>query len=679
MMLSETMMNCLKSCDFSYGVLDALKSHDFSYDGLALFASSDPARPWTWTFVGITFAVYLYIGWRSRVTDTEGFYVAGKGVPAIANGAATAADWMSAASFISMAGLISFSGSDGSVYLMGWTGGYVLLALLLAPYLRKFGHYTVPDFIGARYYSETARVVAAICAIFISITYVAGQMKGVGVVFSRFLEVQLEWGVVIGMVIVGFFAVLGGMKGITWTQVAQYFVLIVAFAIPSIAISSMLTGSSIPQVGFVSSDISLKLNQVLIDLGHQAYTKPFTDFSRLNVICITAALMFGTAGLPHVIVRFYTVRTVRAARYSAVWAIIFIALLYTTAPALGLFARYNLIKNQHGSKIENVEIAWLEGENADTVEQFAFPAEKGAAHASVAKLRAMEAKQKKENKTKTDIAIVTHKLTSPDGVPLDWAIQWQRIGLLKLDDWNEDGSISLKLIELDGEGGKTVRKSEMAHIDKDIIVLSTPEVAGLPPWVIALVAAGGLAAALSTAAGLLLVISSSLAHDLFVRYFAPHATEMQRVTIGRIAIIFGIIVAGYFGINPPGFVGEVVAFAFGLAAASFFPVIFLGIFFKRANRAGAVSGMIVGLLFTLGYIVMCTADKVLPMFYSAPLLTEEQWLFGISPQGIGTVGMILNFIITITVSLCTAPPPQEVMDLVESVRVPKGSGDAAVH
>jgi len=454
----------------------------------------------------------------------------------------------------------------------------------------------------------------------------------------------------------------------------------IAFAIPSIAISSMLTGSSVPQIGFASSDISLKLNQAMMDLGQEAYTKPFTHFNQLNVFCITAALMFGTAGLPHVIVRFYTVKSVRAARYSAVWAIVFIALLYTTAPALGLFARYNLIKNLNGSKIESVEVNWIDGPDAGTVEQFAFPEQASAAQAAMAKKRKLES----EAESPRDFAIATHQLTSPDGVALDWAIQWQRIGLLKLDDWSEDGSISLKLMETTGDGSSKgdsskVLKSEMAHIDKDIIVLSTPEVAGLPPWVIALVAAGGLAAALSTAAGLLLVISSSLAHDLFVRYFAPHASETQRVMIGRIAIIFGIVVAGYFGINPPGFVGEVVAFAFGLAAASFFPVIFLGIFFKRANRAGAVSGMIVGLVFTLGYIVMCTADKVLPMFFTAPMLTKDQWLFGISPQGIGTFGMVLNFLTTITISLCTAPPPAEVMELIESVRVPKGSGEAVEH
>ena len=607
----------------------------------SLLAESDPARPWTWAFVGLTFLMYLVIGWRSRVRDSKGFYVAGQGVPAIANGAATAADWMSAASFIGMAGLISFSGSDGSVYLMGWTGGYVLLALLLAPYLRKFGHYTVPDFIGARYYSETARVVAAICAIFVSLTYVAGQMKGVGVVFSRFLEVDLTVGVIIGMAIVAFFAVLGGMKGITWTQVAQYFVLIVAFIIPSVAISSKLTGDWLPQSAFAFSDISQRLNDVLLELGDKEYTKPFEKFSQLNVFCITAALMFGTAGLPHVIVRFYTVKNVRAARYSAVWAILFIAILYTTAPALGLFARYNLIKSLHQSKIEKIE----------------------------------EVNQSQ-----------IYHLTSSEGESLDWATRWQTTGLLEFEDLSDDGSISLQLYDHDGDAETAVR-SEMAKIDKDIIVLSTPEVAGLPPWVIALVAAGGLAAALSTAAGLLLVISSSLAHDLFVRYCVPNASEATKVRIGRIAIIFGILVAGYFGVNPPGFVGEVVAFAFGLAAASFFPAIFLGIFYKNANRAGAVSGMLVGLLFTMAYIVMCTTDKVLPMFFDAPMLAAENYLLagwfgieqGISPQGIGTVGMVLNFIVTIAISKITPPPPKKVIQLVEDVRVPMNSGDAQMH
>ncbi len=646
---------------------------DFYFLDTSLLAESDPARPWTWLFVGLTFALYLFIGWRSRVRETAGFYVAGQGVPAIANGAATAADWMSAASFIGMAGLISFSGSDGAVYLMGWTGGYVLLALLLAPYLRKFGHYTVPDFIGSRYYSETARVVAAICAIFISLTYVAGQMKGVGLVFSRFLEVDLTYGVFIGMAIVAFFAVLGGMKGITWTQVAQYFVLILAFIIPSTAISNMLTGNPIPQAGLAMSDISERLNHVLLELGEKEYTQPFRNFSQLNVFCITAALMFGTAGLPHVIVRFYTVKNVRAARYSAVWAIFFIAILYTTAPALGMFARYNLIKSTHLSTIDKITIG-----QGDDERLFIFPGEQQEAFAALEEIAASAEISDKQTKKGmvflSDMPAppqVIYYLDSPEGKPLDWATKWQRTGLLKFEDLNQDGSISLKL---DGNG-----KSEQAFIDKDIIVLSTPAVAGLPPWVIALVAAGGLAAALSTAAGLLLVISSSLAHDLYCRYFAPKATEAQKVMIGRIAILLGIVAAGYFGINPPGFVGEVVAFAFGLAAASFFPAIFLGIFSKRVNREGAVSGMIVGLVFTMTYIVMCTSHKVLPMFFTEPLLDKADLLFGIEPQGIGTVGMLLNFVVTITISSFTAPPPPEVIDLIDNVRVPAGSGEAKGH
>lgn len=648
-----------------------------------LIAAFTETEIWTWAFVGLTFALYAYIGWRSRVKNSAEFYVAGQGVPAIANGAATAADWMSAASFIGMAGLISFLGSDGSVYLMGWTGGYVLLALLLAPYLRKFGHYTVPDFIGARYYSETARVVAAICAIFVSITYVAGQMKGVGIVFSRFLEVDLTYGVIIGMFIVGFFAIVGGMKGITWTQVAQYFVLILAFLIPSVAISGLLTDSSIPQVGFASSDISGKLNTALIELGEKEYTQPFSNFSKLNVFCIAAALMFGTAGLPHVIVRFYTVKDVRAARYSAVWAILFIAILYTTAPALGMFARYNLITTLHQSSIQNVIVESPSG----ATESFDFPAQKSAAQEFILQSRTTAAANK------TPLPKVVYSLHSPEGKPLDWATRWQNTGLLALDDWDGDGSISLKLRQ-ESPGGQ--KRSEIAKIDKDIIVLSTPEVAQLPPWVIALVAAGGLAAALSTAAGLLLVISSSLAHDLYVRYLMPDATESQKVMIGRIAILFGILAAGYFGINPPGFVSEVVAFAFGLAAASFFPAIFLGIFYKRTNRAGATLGMIIGLAFTLVYIVLCTSNKLFPMLYddpknALPLLTESNYLFagwlgglglgeqGIRPQGIGTVGMILNFIVTLTVSSLTAPPPKDVIDLVESVRVPRGAGTASDH
>lgn len=631
-----------------------------------LFAEMDMVRVWTWTLVGITFAVYLYIGWRSRVRDSAGFYVAGQGVPAIANGAATAADWMSAASFISMAGLISFLGSDGSVYLMGWTGGYVLLALLLAPYLRKFGHYTVPDFIGARYYSETARVVAAICAIFVSITYVAGQMRGVGIVFSRFLEIPLEYGVVTGMIIVGFFAVIGGMKGITWTQVAQYFVLILAFIIPSVALSSMLTDSYVPQYGFAFSDISGKLDGLLVELGEQEYTKPFRNFSQLNVFCITAALMFGTAGLPHVIVRFYTVKDVRAARYSAVWAILFIAILYTTAPALGMFARYNLIQRLHNSQIQSVTMT-----DANSSNVYTYPEQQAEAE------KAIQAAQEQGQKPQ----LVYDLQAADDQQSLAWAVQWQKTNLLKISDTNGDGSISLTTTMVDD---KPVSE---ATIDRDMMVLSTPEIAQLPPWVIALVAAGGLAAALSTAAGLLLVISSSLAHDLYVRYLMPNANEAAKLRVGRIAIVFGIVVAGYFGINPPGFVGEVVAFAFGLAAASFFPAIFLGIFVKRTNRLGATLGMIVGLTFTLVYIILCTTNKLAPWLYEQPILAKESYLFagwfgleeGISPQGVGTVGMLLNFVVTLTISSISSPPPQEVINLVEEVRLPGGAGEAMDH
>ena len=642
-------------------------------DSLLILAAVDSVRVWTWTLIGLTFAAYLYIGWRSRVRDSAGFYVAGQGVPAIANGAATAADWMSAASFIGMAGLISFKGSDGSVYLMGWTGGYVLLALLLAPYLRKFGHYTVPDFIGARYYSETARVVAAICAIFVSITYVAGQMKGVGIVFSRFLEVPLWSGVVIGMLIIGFFAVVGGMKGITWTQVIQYFVLILAFVIPSVAISSMLTNDYVPQSGFVFSDISGKLDSLLVELGEKEYTEPFQHFSQLNVFCITAALMFGTAGLPHVIVRFYTVKDVRAARYSAVWAILFIAILYTTAPALGMFARYNLIQRLHESQIQSVTVI------GESTQEFSYPEQIEKADSAIKQAKS----EADDSGGKVKPPQLVYQLVSKDGQqPLDWAQQWQKTNLLKLYDADKDGKISLANT---APAGQPVVSE--ATIDRDMIVLSTPEIAQLPPWVIALVAAGGLAAALSTAAGLLLVISSSLAHDLYIRYVWPNANEAQKLRVGRVSIVLGILVAGYFGINPPGFVGEVVAFAFGLAAASFFPAIFLGIFFKRTNRIGATTGMIVGLLFTLVYIVLCTTHKLVPMMYDQPLLAKENYLLagwfgfdeGISPQGIGTVGMVLNFIVTLSISSFTAPPPKDVIALVEAVRLPSGAGDAKEH
>ncbi|MCH7910690.1 MAG: cation acetate symporter [Candidatus Hydrogenedentes bacterium] len=567
---------------------------------------------WTYLFISITFSVYLYIGWRSRVQESSGFYVAGRGVPAIANGAATAADWMSAASFISMAGLISFMGYDGSVYLMGWTGGYVLLALLLAPYLRKFGKYTVPDFVGDRYYSDVARIVAVIAAIFISITYVAGQMRGVGIVFSRFLEVDIRVGVMIGMVIVAFFAVLGGMKGITWTQVAQYAVLIVAFLIPSVAISQLLTGNPVPQLAFTTSDIMARLNAIQVDLGFTEYTQPFASKSMLDVFCITLALMAGTAGLPHVIVRFYTVPDVRAARYSAGWALLFIALLYTTAPALAVFARYNLVHSMHGAQVMKTEVI-AEGNGAGRT-------------------------------------LYTLANEDAEGEPIDlaWTQGWQRTGLLIFDDKNGDG-----IIQLSGDAAV----SEVT-IDRDIVVLSTPEVANLAPWVIALVAAGGLAAALSTAAGLLLVISSSIAHDVYFRMINPKADEAKRVLVGRIMILAAVVVAGYFGINPPGFVGEVVAFAFGLAAASFFPIILLGIFSTRVNREGAIAGMVAGLVFTAGYIVGA-------QFFDMPL-----WCFGISAQGIGALGMVLNFVVTLGVSYVTPPPPPEVSEMVRSLRTP---------
>ena len=545
------------------------------------------AEVWTFIFVTISFMGYLYIGWRSRVKDSKGFFVADQGVPAIANGAATGADWMSAASFISMAGLISFLGYDGSIYLMGWTGGYVLLALLLAPYLRKFGKYTVPDFVGDRYYSNIARIVAVIAAIFVSMTYVAGQMRGVGIVFSRFLQVDIGTGVVIGMIIVAFFAILGGMKGITWTQVAQYTVLIIAYLIPAIAIATVITGIPIPQFAFTFSDIVEKLNQVQVDLGFQEYSAAFTNKTMLDVLFITIALMVGTAGLPHVIVRFYTVPNVRAARYSAGWALLFIAILYTTAPALATFARYNLIESLHNKTVEEVQ-------------------------------------------------------------QLDWATKWEKTGLLEFTDRNNDDRFQLT----------PDTETNEIKIDRDIIVLSTPEVAKLAPWVIALVAAGGLAAALSTASGLLLVISSSIAHDVYYRMIDPGASESRRLMVGRIMVGFAIAIAGYFGVNPPGFVAQVVAFAFGLAAASFFPVIILGVFDKRTNREGAIAGMVVGLLFTTIYII------------GVKFAGMPTWFFGVSAEGIGTVGMLLNFIVTLVVSRMTAPPPLEIQEMVEDLRSP---------
>jgi cation/acetate symporter len=551
---------------------------------------------WTWAVVGVSFLLYLYVGWQARVKSTAGFYVAGRGVPAIANGAATAADWMSAASFISMAGMISFMGSDGSVYLMGWTGGYVLLALLLAPYLRKFGKFTVPDFVGDRYYSKLARLVAAIAAIFISMTYVAGQMRGVGIVFSRFLNVHVNTGVLIGMAIVAFFAVIGGMKGITWTQVIQYGILILAYLIPAVAISQILTGNPVPQLAFTFGDITERLNQVQRDLGFQEYTQPFATKGKLDVLCIALALMVGTAGLPHVIVRFYTVPDVRSARLSAGWALAFIALLYTTAPALACFARYNLIQSLHGKTPEEVQ-------------------------------------------------------------KLDWAVKWQKTGLLKVEDRDGDGKLVMS----------SKKEANEITIDRDIIVLSTPEVAKLAPWVIALVAAGGLAAAMSTASGLLLVVSSSVAHDIYFRMINPEANDQMRLRLSRVMIFVAVLIAGYFGINPPGFVAQVVAFAFGLAAASFFPIIILGIFDRRTNRSGALWGMVCGLAFTTFYIVGVQFAGMKP------------WCFGVSAEGIGTVGMGINLLVTFVVSRLTPPPPPEVQELVDSVRVPRGAGTAAEH
>ena len=576
----------------------------------------------TYLFVGLSFAVYIGIAIWSRAESTSDFYVAGKGVHPIANGMATAADWMSAASFLSMAGLIAFLGKDGSVYLMGWTGGYVLLALFLAPYLRKFGKFTVPDFIGERYYSSFARKVAVLCLIFISFTYIAGQMRGVGIVFSRFLEVDINTGVIIGMGIVFFYAALGGMKGITYTQVAQYCVLIFAYLVPAIFISILMTGNPIPQLGFgstlVDSPLYLldKLDQVTVDLGFNEYTQ--NSKSVIDIFCITAALMFGTAGLPHVIVRFFTVPTVADARKSAGYALIFIALLYTTAPAVSAFARMNLIDS-----IQDKEYS-----------------------------------------------------SAPS-----WFKNWEEIGLIAWKDKNSDGAIRYSSGDAvkgrpvyDTERGKSGERELLntpdltneneVYIDRDIIVLANPEIAELPGWVIALVAAGGLAAALSTAAGLLLVISSSISHDLLKKTYMPKITERQELFFARISAAVAIAIAGLFGIYPPAFVAQVVAFAFGLAAATFFPALFMGIFSKRLNKEGAIAGMLVGLIFTATYIIYFK-------FLYVDLNTSENWFMSISPEGIGFVGMILNFVVAILVSSATKPPPQEVLDMVEMIRKPE--------
>ncbi len=580
------------------------------------------AQTLTYIFVGLSFALYIGIAIASRAKSTNDFYVAGKGVNPVANGMATAADWMSAASFLSMAGLIAFLGRDGSVYLMGWTGGYVLLALLLAPYLRKYGKYTVPDFIGERYYSNVARVVAVICLIFISFTYIAGQMRGVGIVFSRFLEVEIEMGVIIGMGIVFIYAVLGGMKGITYTQVAQYCVMIFAYLVPAIFLSMMLTGNPIPQLGFgdklLNSDIYLidKLDKTIIDLGFS----PYTEYSKslIDIFCITAALMFGTAGLPHVIVRFFTVPNMQAARRSAGYALVFIAILYTTAPAVASFARLNFI---------------------DSVQN-----------------------------------------TSYEDAP-DWFKNWENIGLISWMDKNQDGKmqyssgspfVESRPVFADERGSLGQRlleneantsSSNEVYLDRDIIVLANPEIANLPIWVIALVAAGGLAAALSTAAGLLLVISSSISHDLMKQTFMPQITEKKELLYARLAAGITILLAGLLGIFPPAFVAQVVAFAFGLAASTLFPVLFMGIFSKKTTKEAAIGGMLTGLVFTFSYIVFFK-------FISPELNNSDYWLLGISPEGIGVIGMILNFLVMLLITKSTKSPPESVINLVETIRRP---------
>ncbi|MYD30205.1 MAG: cation acetate symporter [Nitrospira sp. SB0677_bin_15] len=594
----------------------------------------------TTVIVGFTFAVYIGIAFWARANSTSEFYIAGKHVPPLANGMATAADWMSAASFISMAGLIAFLGYEGSMYLMGWTGGYVLLAMLLAPYLRKFGKFTVPEFIGERYDSDLARFVAALCLIFISFTYVAGQMRGVGIVFSRFLEVDIDVGLAVGMGIVFIYAVLGGMKGITYTQVAQYCVLIFAYTVPAVFISMQLTGNPVPQLalGSTMADGSgyllVKLDQVLMDLGFNAYTHPFNDSSMINVLAITFALMAGTAGLPHVIVRFFTVPHVADARRSAAWALVFIALLYTVAPAVGGLARLNLITTVNG------------------------PDGTGTAYE-----------------------------TMPD-----WFRTWEHSGLIAWYDHNHDGKVQhaagrtfaggKPVFDGDARGesgqrlvtnpgpGNVAEGAPFAneiYVDRDIMVLANPEIAGLPDWVIALIAAGGIAAALSTAAGLLLVISVAVSHDILKSTFAKNLSEQQELTAGRIAAAVSIGIAGYLGSNPPAFVAQVVAFAFGLAASSLFPIILLGIFSTRMNKWGAITGMLTGLIFTMSYILYFKGVFIAPMAENVP----ANWFLGISPEGIGTVGMLLNLCVALTVSQCTTPPPAKIRALVERIRLPE--------
>ncbi|APY12727.1 cation acetate symporter [Seonamhaeicola sp. S2-3] len=562
-------------------------------------------QDWTYILVGITFSIYIGIAIWSRASSTKDFYVAGGGVSSWANGMATAADWMSAASFISMAGIISFAGYDGAVYLMGWTGGYVLLALLLAPYLRKFGKFTVPDFIGDRYYSKTARIVAVFCALIVSFTYVAGQMRGVGIVFSRFLEVDINTGVIIGMLIVLFYAVLGGMKGITYTQVAQYCVLIFAFMVPAIFISFQMTGNPIPQFGFGdqltdgSGYLLDKLDGLSTELGFSEYTEG--SKTTIDVFAITLALMVGTAGLPHVIVRFFTVKRVRDARKSAGIALLLIVLLYTTAPAVAVFARTNMIETVSNKPYKSMP---------------------------------------------------------------EWFKKWETTGLITFEDKNNDGNIQYVA---------DASKNELT-VDRDIMVLANPEIAKLPNWVIALVAAGGLAAALSTAAGLLLVISASVSHDLIKKVIKPSISEKGELVAARLSAVGAVVVAGYYGIHPPGFVAAVVALAFGLAAASFFPAIILGIFYKRMNKEGAIAGMVVGIVAMLLYMIKYKLgwfDDVVP--------DKSEWWFGISPEGFGTVAMVLNFIVSITIMKFTKAPPEDVQEIVENIRIPSGAGEAVNH
>jgi len=573
--------------------------------------------------VGASFLLYIGIAIASRAASTGDFYVAGKGVHPIANGMATAADWMSAASFLSMAGLIAFLGYDGSVYLMGWTGGYVLLALLLAPYLRKFGKFTVPEFVGDRYYSRVARLVAVICLIFISFTYVAGQMRGVGIVFSRFLEVELATGLLIGMGVVFFYAVLGGMKGITYTQVAQYCVLIFAYTVPAVFIALQVTGTLVPQLSFGSgvtgdgTPLLVKLDQVVTELGFPAYTSGTK--STIDVFFITLALMVGTAGLPHVLVRFFTVPTVRDARVSAGWALLFIALLYTTAPAVGALARYNLTTTMQaepvGAPASNLEYAQRPG----------------------------------------------------------WFKTWENTGLLRFEDKNGDGRVQYYNDKnqqfVEGAARDYGWQGNELEVDNDIIVLANPEISNLPDWVIALVAAGGVAAALSTAAGLLLVISAAISHDILKGMLRPNISDSRELLAGRVSAAVAVLFAGYLGYNPPGFVAQVVAFAFGLAAASLFPVMLLGVFSRRMNREGAIAGMLTGLLFTLGYILYFKGVFIEPLADNV----AANWLFGISPEGIGGIGMLLNFAVAFAVSRITAPPPAEVVAMVDDIRLPEGA------